>query len=374
MQKVTLIIAHNTSVPYFIWLAELSFVRKDVEFSFIALNETEPIMSKKLSEFGCLTYWIKFSQNTRKRSMIKSFFKLYFLFKTIKPDIVHTNLFDDSLPGLLAAKFAGVKKRVITKQDTFFHWNFAPQWVWADRFNNFIATHIHSVSTNNYDFIINKEKARKNKVFLVRNGFKYDEITKSSQISIDDFKARYNLYDKIVIGTVARFIEWKGHRLIIEAAKEIVKIYPHAIFLWVGYHPNLTYQNQLKHEIKSNKLEKNIIIIGYLERYLMPSFYQCLDIYLHPAINEPFGFAISEALMNEIPVITTRTGSSDLMEHMKSGYIIDMNNSDQIVVGLTNFITQEENRKEIALNGKEYAIKELQFEKMYYNYLKMYSN
>jgi glycosyltransferase involved in cell wall biosynthesis len=372
MLKVTLIIAHNTSVPYFTWFARMANERKDVEFSFIALNDSRPIMYDEIETYNCKCFWINFNEKKRKRSMIFSFFKLLILLRKIKPDVVHTNLFDDSLPTLMAARFLRIKKRVITKQDTFFHWNFAPQWVWADKLNNFNATHIHAVSSNNQEFILNKEKAPSNKVFLVRNGFDFNDITRSNKKDIDYFKEKFNLQKKIVIGTVARFIEWKGHHLIIEAAKNLVAKYPNIIFLWVGYHPDNTYQKKLEAEILKNNLSEHIIIVGYLQRYMMPSFYKTLDIYLHPAINEPFGFAISEALMNKIPVITTRTGSSDLMEHLANGYIIEMNNSRNIEKGVEYYLENEKVRSQIAERGKEYALKELLFENMYLNYLAMY--
>jgi len=100
-----------------------------------------------MAGLGCDCYWIKFDENKRKRSTIKVVFQLYRLFQKLNPDVVHTHLFDDSLPSLLAARFAGVNIRAITKADTGFHYSYKPQWVWFDKLNNWNATHIVAIST-----------------------------------------------------------------------------------------------------------------------------------------------------------------------------------------------------------------------------------
>ena len=222
------------------------------------------------------------------------------MFRKIKPDVVHTHLFDDSLPGLLAARITGIKTRVITKQDTTFHWYYAPKWVKMDRFNNWNATHIHAVASENRKFILEKENAPEEKVHLVRNGFPYDLMTASKTEYIKELKNEYDLEGRIVVGTVARYIHWKGHHLIIEAAKRLVEKYPQLLFVWAGSDGGSGYKSELQDSINKEGLQSNITILGWIDRHKMPSLYKCMDIYLHPALREPFGFAISEALMNKV--------------------------------------------------------------------------
>ncbi len=368
---VVYLMANNSSVPYFKWFAERAQSEKDIKFSFIALYKERPQMLDDMSQRSCDCYWIKYDDAKRKRGMAFAFFKLLRLFKKIKPDIVHTHLFDDSLPGLLAAKILGIKQRWITKQDAWFHHLYAPSYVKFDRFNNSNATHIHAVSTENKKFLINVEKAPEDKIYLIRNGFPFDIMTKSNEQDINTLKEKYELKGKFVVGTVARLIEWKGHQLIIEAAKELVKKYSDIKFIWAGT-GSPEYKALLLKQIHEANLQKHITIADWIERQRMPSLYKTMDMYLHPAINEPFGFAISEALMNGIPIAATQTGSVDLIEHEKSGYVLEMNNVRDII-NAVDFYRQDANIKHsIALAGAEHAKEYLIFERMWKEQINSY--
>ena len=104
------VIANNSTVPYLNWFAERLGKYPDVKFTVIALYPEKPALIEEMKAYGCDAYWIKYDQAKRKSGMIYSFFKLYRLFKKLKPDAMNAHLFDDSLPALLAARMAGIKK------------------------------------------------------------------------------------------------------------------------------------------------------------------------------------------------------------------------------------------------------------------------
>ena len=369
---IVFVIANESSVPYFNWFVEKA-VGSDHQFSFVALYNKRPKMLDEMSAKGRKAHWIYFDPSKRKTGMIKCFFRLHRLFKRLKPDVVHTHLFDDSIPGLLAARTAGVKKRVITKQDTTFHWYYAPKWVWFDKFNNWNATHIHAVATENKKFILEKERVEEKKVHLVRNGFPYELMTASSPDDIAYLKKKYVLEGRTVVGTVARYIQWKGHHLIIDAAQELIKKYPTLLFIWAGSDSESGYKDELQRLINDRGLQDHITLLGWIERHQMPSLYKSMDIYLHPAINEPFGFAISEALMNGVPIVATKTGSTDLIKHLKEGYLLKENNYEDIVDGIS-FLLEDANRLEsVKKKGYQHALEHLTFNKMWEGHMEMYA-
>jgi len=360
-------IADSGAVPYFQWFAKKAKEDNKHKFSFVALSTEETPMLKYVKKLGLDTHLIYYDTANRKKSMISAFFKLYKLYKTIKPDIIQTNLFDDSVSALLAAKLFGIKKRVIVKQDTTFHYYYAPKWVKADKFNNWNATDLVPVSNEANQFIIDKEKADVNKITMIHHGIPSELFTQSTEEYKQLLIEKYNLKDKIIIGTVSRLIEWKGYRYIIQAAKKVIEKYPNVVFLFVG-------EGEQKEELitlaKENNVINNIIFTGWMDRELIPSFYSILDVYAHAASFEPFGFVIPEAMMNGAPVVSTPTGSAlDAIKHKENGYLCKYKDVESLSEGIVFTI---ENGKGYNEKGKQTALEMYEFEVMYNNYIKLY--
>lgn len=365
---IIFVIANNSSVPYFKWFAEKAAAsQKEYQFTFVSLSKEKPEIIEEVGRHGWKCYWFPFDFEHRKRGMVSSFFKLYSLFKKLKPDVVHSHLFDDSLPTLLAARLAGVKKRVITKQDTSFHYYYAPSWVKADKFNNWNATDLVPVSKEAEKFILDKEQADPRKITMIHHGIPSKIYTKQSEEYKKELIQKYNLEGKIIIGTVARLIEWKGYRYIIEAAQKVIQEYPNAMFLFVG---EGSQKDELIELAKKNNTLNHVIFTDWMNRKYIPSLYSMLDVYAHAANFEPFGFVIPEAMMNAAPVVSTPTGSAlDSIKHKENGYLVEYQNSDSLAEGILYAIKNGGSFKE---KGRKTAIEMFEFDMMYDNYIKLY--
>ncbi|MBK7666504.1 MAG: glycosyltransferase family 4 protein [Sphingobacteriaceae bacterium] len=360
--------ANSDSVPYFLWFAEKAMQSNEFKFTFISLFATKPEMVEQMKKFNSECFWVRFDHHKRKTSMLSAIFKLRSLFKKLKPDIVHSHLFDDTLPALIAAKLTGVKLRFVTKQDTYFHWLYAPGIVKFDRLNNSLATHIIAVSGECKQFILEKEKAESQKVSLIHHGIHLDKLSKVNETIKKELIHQYGLNDKIVIGTIARLIDWKGHEIILEVAERIVKHYPNVVFLFIG-------QGDLKSKIENIAAEKgiskNIILTGWVDRDRIPSTYGIMDIYLHAARYEPFGFVIAEAMLNAVPVLSTKTGAAlDAIKHKENGYLVEYNDVKGFTDGI-DFLLQNDKAK-IGEKGKLTAMQMYDFEKMWSSYTSWY--
>lgn len=269
---------------------------------------------------------------------------------------------------MIVAKLLGIKTRIITKQDTYFHWLYAPGIVRFDRLNNKLATHIVAVSEECKQFILEKEKAESSKVHMIHHGIRIDKLSKSNVSTIEVLRERFNLKNKIVVGTIARLIEWKGHLLILEAAEKIIQKYPQTVFLFVG-------QGELKEKIefiaKEKGISDHIILTGWIDRENIPSLFSVMDIYMHAAKYEPFGFVIAEAMLNAIPVLSTKTGAAlDAIQHKENGYLVNYDSSDKFVEGFEFLMNAD--RKQIGEKGKATALKMYDFEKMWQSYINLY--
>ena len=105
----------------------------------------------------------------------------------------------------------GIKRRIVTKADTGYHWSYAYKGILFDKLVNFLATDIIAISNESKEFIIKKEKADPTKIILIHHGIKIDEqVSLVNKDAITKFKSQYNLHGKTVVGMVSRLVEWKG--------------------------------------------------------------------------------------------------------------------------------------------------------------------
>ncbi len=367
---VVFVMANNSSVPYFNWFAEEASKQTEFKFSFVCLFPQKPKMIDDVGAFGCDCYWIPFNAEKRKVSFLKSISPLYRLFRKLKPDVVHTHLFDDSLPSLFAARLARVKIRAITKGDAGYHYYYAPKWTVFDKFNNWNATDIVAISSENQKFILEKEKAKSQKISLIHHGIPISTYTRQIEEDKCMLRKKYSLEGRFVVGTVSRLIEWKGYRYIVDAAEKVISEIPNITFLFVGVGPQ---EEELKELIQAKGLDKHIHLTGWVDRKLIPSLYGIMDIYVHAAAKEPFGFVIAEAMMNGLAIISTPTGAAlDIIEHKKNGILVREKDGGAIYQAILALHKEDSNA--LKKNAREKARELYDFKVMWRKHLDLYHN
>lgn len=361
---VVWIMANNSTAPYFNWFAEQAAKKGEIKMTFICLYPEPPQMVADMKKYGYECFWIKYDHNYRKSYLLSATYKLFKLFRSIKPDIVHSHLFDDTMMAIPAAKMAGIKGRFITKGDTAFHYYFTPKWVMFDKINNALATQIIAISNESKTFILEKEKAKPNKVHVIHHGIPRQNLGKQT-----DIIEKLGINGKTVIGTVARFIEWKGYRTIVEAAEKLVPVFPDILFLFIG---KGAQKKEIESLVASKKLSEHVKFIDWVNPEDMPSLYKQMKVYAHAAKYEPFGLVIAEAMANGVSVVSTKTGAAlDAIEHKKSGYLCDYDKPEELAEGI-RFVLNNNGNNAIGEAGKKVAEKMYSIEVMYNNYVELY--
>ncbi len=289
--------------------------------------------------------------------------------RRIRPDIVHCNLFDDSLPGLIAARLAGIRRRVLTRQDTGYHWMHARRWVALDRWNNRMATHIIAISEENRRFIIDQEGADERKVTMVHNGIPPERFTRQDHEVMQRLRERFGLSsENLVFGSVARYGQWKGHRHVLDAAARIVSDHPNARFLLCG---SGALRPSMEDLARSLGIASKVHFIDRIEPGEMPSFYGILDAFLHAAVMEPFGLVYAEAMMNAVPVVSTRTGAAaDAIIDGVNGILIKDPTGEALALGVERLLALD--RHAIGRMGRDTALRKYAFDVMWKGTMHVY--
>lgn len=354
--------ANNDSVPYLTWFAERARREGDPHYTFLVMVPKRPRMIDEMRGLGFTVEWIPYDDRKRKRGMLFALPRLWWLMRRDRPDVVHCNLFDDSLPGIIAAWLAGIKIRVVTKQDTGFHWMHAPRWMFLDRLISRTATHVIAISEECKRFLIERERAEPRKIERIHNGIPPTLFTQQDALVIEQLRTRFGISGKgPIIGTVARFIEWKGYRHIIGAAAQLVKGHPEARFLLCGTGGQ---ESEIRNLVSEARLDEHVIFTGWVDRKEMASFYGLLDVYLHAAILEPFGLVYAEAMMNGVPVVSTPTGAAlDAIVDGSNGIFVRERTAQALAEGVERLLRAD--RRAIGEAGRETAMRMYRFDVMW---------
>ncbi len=115
--------------------------------------------------------------------------------------------------------------------------------------------------------------------------------------------------DTLIIAQISQITPWKRHQDFIKAAKILTRTYSNVHFLIIGEDisgNNQVYKTDLKKLVKEEGLSSYFSFLGHRED--VRDIINEIDILVHPAINEPFGRVLIEAMAMEKPVVAYDCG------------------------------------------------------------------
>ncbi|MEO8649952.1 MAG: glycosyltransferase [Acidobacteriota bacterium] len=295
--------------------------------------------------------------------------KLARILRRLKPDIVHTHLYEASLIGLLAAKASQVPLTVMTRHHSDqAHMAGNRLAIAVDRFEARIAHQVIVPSFATQNFLIEKDKVEPTKVSVIHLGFDFDKFSSSES---DRLRVRkfFSLSEKdFVIGNFGNFYPTKGHRFLISAAREILDHIPNLKLLFVGDGGAIT---ELKQQIKQFGLEKQVIFAG--NRTDVPGCMNAVDVVVHPSLSEAFSQVIVEAMAVGTPLISTDVGGArEVISHGENAILIRPGNSGDIVRSVKRIYMNRSFASEIAAVGQQSVRERFTIDKMLRAHIRNY--
>lgn len=120
------------------------------------------------------------------------------------------------------------------------------------------------------------------------------------------------------IGTMARFVPKKAIDVFI---KSMVLLKTKGIEFNAIIGGSGTEEKALKALVDKYKLNDHIKFLGWVQN--KKEFFDQIDIFCHPSIEEPFGVMILEAMLFDKPIIAADAdGPAEIISHMKDGIIV----------------------------------------------------
>jgi len=166
----------------------------------------------------------------------------------------------------------------------------------------------------------------------------------------EDVEAIKKQYDrKKIILCIGRLTAYKGHKYLIEAARDLPK---DTIVLMGGVGE---LEEELKQQIEKNGVEDKVKMIGRIPQELIYAYYKAADIFCLPSISkaEAFGVVLLEALAMGTPIVTCRIQGSGVPwvnEDGVTGYNVEPKSPQELVEKMNNLLLDDNLRKVMSSN------------------------
>ena len=264
-------------------------------------------------------------------------YRLGKMFRQIRPDIVHTHKYKDSILGSIVARFLGIPRvvRVVHGMPEPFkglkNLKMAG-YTLADRFvTRRFVDKVVAVSSD-----IEKPLAQiygADRVVCIHNGIDLETVHVTKPRSVK--RKEWKIDDKVVlIGTVGRLVPVKGHSILIEALNILHKSNPNVLLLLVGDGP---LRGHLEAVVKRLGLERAVIFAGHQEQSY--DFINMMDIFVLSSLHEGVPMVLLEAFALKRPVIASGVGGiPEVMAHGTSGLLVGPDNATELAAALEELI------------------------------------
>lgn len=280
--------------------------------------------------------------------------------REIKPELIHSHFVSNSLLMRYALKSEKTPRIFQVPGPLHLESYFFGTWekCWAQENDWWIAS-----SKNIRDLYLQKFNAPAEKTFLSYYGTKFN----------GDSPHRINLKERLNIPETSTLIAnisyiyppkrylgqktgIKGHELMLEAMKEVLKENSEVYMLFIGsqWGGSSTYFEKLKKQ--AARISPRIIFTGYLPQKEILAGLPSIDLVIHVPTSENCG-GVAEAMVNEVPVIASSVGGlPEVVIHGKTGHLLKERNSHHLKEAILGFLKERESAKNLAKEGRTHVL------------------
>jgi len=189
----------------------------------------------------------------------------------------------------------------------------------------------------------------KNKIVLIYNGIDLEKF----KIENGSFRENLGLKDEFLVGTVGRFINWKGYEYFLKSAKLVLEKIKDVKFLIVGIETNEnSYLRYLKKLAKKLNIQKNIIFLNRVEDINL--VFNSLDVFVFTSLKESFGRVLVEAMASYKSVVAfNKFGPSEIIENNISGFLVKPKDYKELASKIIYLLENKDIRERLGKNARK---------------------
>ncbi len=293
-----------------------------------------------------------------KGTIVSNMIKLFILVNNLRPDIIHcqwqiNNYYAYFVSKILRIPFISVLHLSDIQMSLFRR--ISP---WGDA--------SIAISRETYEELIYKYHVNKERITLIYNGVDLKKFTPPSLAERKRARRKYNICsDTISISMIARLVEVKGAKYLIEAVSKLRDSYKFKL-LFAGDGP---LRKEL--ELLAKKMNVNAEFLGWIDD--IRGILCASDIFVLPSLQEGFAISVIEAMAMKVPIIRTKTaGAFDQTRNNYNGILINSRSGEEIKNALVMLIENRNLRELIIKNAYDSTVKKFSAVAMTESYIKIY--
>ncbi len=202
------------------------------------------------------------------------------------------------------------------------------------------------------------------RVDIISNGIDFDTLANARPTFAEEIEKK----DRLVVGIVGRLVPAKGLDYLLRAAREILQVFPKALFVFVGDGPSREKLQELTRELG---IDADVIFAG--KRKDMPGVYASLDLLALPSLTEGMPMTLLEAMAAAKPVVATRVGAvPQIVIPERTGLLVKPGDTQALRDALARMLSDRSLRESCGRQGQAIVRQNFSAEAMACNYLSLY--
>ncbi len=278
--------------------------------------------------------------------------------KALRPDIVHTHSSKAGIIGRWAARSAGVRAIVHTIHGLAFTASTSrlvnQVYRLAEARTAPISTRIVCVADSMRDQSLAANVGRSGQYVTVYSGMKTAPFV-ASAVSRIEVRRRWGFDEShIVLGTIARLFDLKGHDDLIDIAPRLCAAHPNARFFWIG---DGSLRAAFERRIAEIGLADRFVLTGLVPPDCIPELVGAMDILVHPSRREGLARALPQGALAGKPTITYDIdGAREAVLDGKTGVVLKPFDKLALLAAIMRLADDKTSRDAMGRAGQAFAM------------------
>ncbi|MGA3067652.1 MAG: glycosyltransferase family 4 protein [Tepidisphaeraceae bacterium] len=279
--------------------------------------------------------------------------------REIRPDIVHTHSSKAGILGRRAARRAGAQAVIHTIHGLAFTASTSPWINWAykslEKQAAPLTTKIVCVADAMRRQSLDAGIGRPDQYLTIYSGMETAPFVKPP-VPRQQVRRDLGFSDSdLVVGTIARLFDLKGHGDLLEIAPRLCNQFPNLRFLWIG---DGTLRPKFEQRMNQMGLRNRFKLTGMVPPSQVPQLTAAMDILVHPSRREGLARALPQGALAQKPVIAYDIdGNREGLLPDESGFILPPFDLEKLLESISRLAEDADLRASMGRAGRDFALK-----------------